>query len=230
MISQVIFDCDGVLIDSEILSFAVDEQLLPDYGVNLTAGELAQTFGGVAYGEMIHAINSRFETQIDAVCYQERCEALLASMFETELRAIEGIPELLASLCVPYALASGSDLARLDLCLGLTGLTDFFEDRVFSAEQVKHGKPAPDVFLLAAKMCGWQPEECLVIEDSPSGIVAAKAAGMRSVGFLGGAHRTVDDATALRAAGAEYVAGNSTDLQGYLRDLGLSETVRNSFS
>lgn len=225
MISQIIFDCDGVLIDSEILSFAVDEKLLPDYGVKVTAGDLARTFGGVAYGEMIAAINSRFDVCIDAHRYQERCEAMLATTFEKELRAIEGIRELLSSLRVPFALASGSDLARLDQCLGLTGLADFFGNRIFSAEQVKRGKPAPDIFLLAAQMCGWRPEDCLVIEDSPSGIIAAQAAGMRSVGFLGGAHRTADDETTLRAAGAEYVAGNSRDLHGYLRELSLIKAI-----
>ncbi|RCK28847.1 HAD family hydrolase [Thalassospira lucentensis] len=226
MISNVIFDCDGVLIDSEILSFAVDEKLLPDYGVSLTAAELARTFGGVAYGEMVLALNTRFGTSINAQRYQEHCEAELAGMFATELRAIAGIPELLSSLRVPFALASGSDLARLDECLSLTGLADFFEHRIFSAEQVKRGKPAPDVFLLAAETCGWAPEQCLVIEDSPSGVVAAKAAGMRSVGFLGGAHRHTQDADILRDAGAEYVADNSVDLFGYMRDLGLVGAFR----
>ncbi|WP_417835656.1 HAD family hydrolase [Thalassospira tepidiphila] len=221
MIQHIIFDCDGVLIDSEILSFAVDEKLLPDYGVTITASELARDFGGVTYGEMIAALNTRFSTDIDAVSYQERCEAELVRTFETELRAIAGIPDLLTKLSVPIALASGSDLARLDQCLRLTSLEGFFEDRVFSAEQVARGKPAPDVFLLAASSCGWRPEKCLVIEDSPSGIVAAKAAGMQSVGFLGGAHRSDADADILRDAGAEYVAGNSADLHSYLQGLGL---------
>lgn len=185
MIQHIIFDCDGVLIDSEILSFAVDEKLLPDYGVKITASELARDFGGVTYGEMIAALNTRFSADIDAVSYQERCEAELARTFQTDLQAIAGIPDLLTKLSVPIALASGSDLARLDQCLTLTNLADFFEDRVFSAEQVARGKPAPDVFLLAAQTCGWVPDHCLVIEDSPSGVLAAKAAGMRSVGFLG---------------------------------------------
>ncbi|KXJ51198.1 MAG: hypothetical protein AXW12_17420 [Thalassospira sp. Nap_22] len=221
MIQHIIFDCDGVLIDSEILSFAVDEKLLPDYGVTITASELARDFGGVTYGEMIAALNTRFSADIDAVSYQERCEAELARTFETHLRAIAGIPDLLTNLAVPIALASGSDLARLDQCLRLTSLEGFFEDRVFSAEQVARGKPAPDDFLLAASSCGWLPGHCLVIEDSPSGIVAAKVAGMQSVGFLGGAHRSDADADILRDAGAEYVAGNSAELHRYLQGLGL---------
>lgn len=221
MIQHIIFDCDGVLIDSEILSFAVDEKLLPDYGVTITASELARDFGGVTYGEMIAALNTRFSADIDAISYQERCEAELTRTFQTDLRAISGISDLLAGLSVPIALASGSDLARLDQCLRLTGLDGFFEDRVFSAEQVARGKPAPDVFLLAASSCGWMPENCLVIEDSPSGVLAAKAAGMRSVGFLGGAHRSNSDADILRDAGAEYVAGNSSELHRYLQDFGL---------
>jgi len=225
MIQHIIFDCDGVLIDSEILSFAVDEKLLPDYGVTITASELARDFGGVTYGEMIAALNERFGANIEAVSYQERCEAELARAFETDLRAIEGIPELLASLTVPFALASGSDLARHDKCLRLTNLAGFFEDRMFSAEQVKRGKPAPDVFLLAAKTCGWMPDHCLVIEDSPSGVLAAKAAGMQSVGFLGGAHRSAADADILHDAGATYVASNSTELRGYLHQIGVISAI-----
>jgi len=221
MIQHIIFDCDGVLIDSEILSFAVDEKLLPDYGVKITASELARDFGGVTYGEMIAALNTRFSANIDAVSYQERCEAELVRTFETDLRAIAGIPDLLTKLSVPIALASGSDLARLDQCLRLTSLEGFFEDRVFSAEQVARGKPAPDVFLLSASSCGWMPEKCLVIEDSPSGIVAAKAAGMQSVGFLGGAHHSDADADILRDAGAQYVAGNIAELHSYLQGLDL---------
>lgn len=225
MIQHIIFDCDGVLIDSEILSFAVDEKLLPDYGVTITASELARDFGGVTYGEMIAALNARFGANIEAVSYQERCEAELARTFETDLRVIEGIHDLLANLSVPFALASGSDLARLDQCLSLVGLARFFEDRVFSAEQVRRGKPAPDVFLLAAETCGWTPEQCLVIEDSPSGILAAKAAGMQSVGFLGGAHRSNDDADILHDAGAAHVAGNSTELRGYLHQIGVISAI-----
>lgn len=222
MIEHIIFDCDGVLIDSEILSFAVDEKFLSDYGVTITAGELARDFGGVTYGEMIAALNARFGAEIEAVSYQAWCEAELARTFESELRAIAGIPDLLRNIAGPVALASGSDLARLDQCLQLTDLAGFFEDRVFSAEQVARGKPAPDVFLLAATSCGWVPEHCLVIEDSPSGVLAAKAAGMQSVGFLGGAHRNAADADILRGAGAGYVAGNSAELHGYLQDLGLT--------
>ncbi|MCC9620916.1 HAD-IA family hydrolase [Thalassospira sp. MA62] len=225
MIEAVIFDCDGVLIDSEILSFAVDEKLLPDYGVTITTGELARDFGGVTYGEMVAALNERFGANIETVSYQKRCEAELVRTFETELRAIEGIHDLLENLSAPFALASGSDLARLDQCLRLTNLAGFFEDRVFSAEQVKRGKPAPDVFLLAAKTCGWTPAHSLVIEDSPSGVVAAKAAGMQSVGFLGGAHRSDEDADILRDAGAVHVAGNSTELCGYLHQIGVISAI-----
>ncbi|WP_417825971.1 HAD family hydrolase [Thalassospira povalilytica] len=221
MTRHIIFDCDGVLIDSEILSFAVDERMLPEYGISLGAAELARTFGGVAYREMVAELNARFGTDIDRAAYQQQCEAELARLFATDLRAIAGMTELLGCLTVPFALASGSDLARLDQCLSITGLSEFFEGRIFSAQQVTRGKPAPDVFLLAARTCGWAPESCLVIEDSPSGVIAAGAAGMRCVGFLGGAHRNAGDEGILRDAGAEYVAGSSADLHRYLRELGL---------
>ncbi|WP_339860824.1 HAD-IA family hydrolase [Thalassospira alkalitolerans] len=221
MIELVIFDCDGVLIDSEVLSFAVDTQVLAGHGIEMTADVLARRYGGVSYGEMIAQLNDQHTTAIDAVAYQAECEGVLEGLFETDLRAISGISDVLKSLAVPCCVASASDLARLDKCLGVTGLLEFFGPRIFSVEEVKHGKPAPDIFLHAANECGFTPERSIVIEDSPAGIVAAQAAGMRAVGFLGGGHRSPEDADILMDAGAEDVVGNGAELHRYLANIGL---------
>lgn len=222
MINLVIFDCDGVLIDSEVLSFAVDVQILAGYGIEVSSDDLARRFGGVSYAGMVDSLNNDHATAIDAVQYQKECEYLLGSLFETDLRAIGGIDAVLKSLDVPVCVASGSDLARLDTCLENTGLLDFFGARIFSVEEVANGKPAPDIFLHAACECSAKPENCLVIEDSPAGIIAARAAGMRSVGFLGGGHRNPQDAEMLMQAGAEDVVGDASELHRYLANLGLA--------
>jgi len=222
VINLVIFDCDGVLIDSEVLSFAVDVQILAGHGIALSSDDLARRFGGVSYAGMIARLNDEHATAIEAAHYQKECEDLLAHLFETDLRAISGIDTLLKSLSVPVCVASGSDLARLDMCLGITGLLDFFGARIFSVEEVDNGKPAPDIFLHAARECGANPESCLVIEDSPAGIIAAAAAGMRAVGFLGGGHRNPEDAKMLMQAGAEDVVGDASELHRYLANLGLA--------
>ena len=144
MINLVIFDCDGVLIDSEVLSFAVDVQILAGYGIEVSSDDLARRFGGVSYAGMVDSLNDEHATAIDAAQYQKECEDLLGSLFETDLRAIGGIDAVLKSLDVPVCVASGSDLARLDTCLGNTGLLDFFGVRIFSVEEVANGKPAPE--------------------------------------------------------------------------------------
>ncbi|WP_339777636.1 HAD family hydrolase [uncultured Thalassospira sp.] len=222
MISCVIFDCDGVLIDSEILSFAVDERVLAGHGIKMSAAQIAQDFGGISYGEMVAMLNDRFGTQLDPADYQQTCEGILADIFKADLCAIDGIAGVLAEMRVPICVASGSDLARLAMCLDITGLDGFFADKVFSAQQVEKGKPAPDVFLFAAQRMAVLPQHCLVIEDSPSGVMAARAAGMQVVGFLGGAHRHHGDAVLLHDAGAPHVVASGDELLQYVRDLGLA--------
>ncbi|WP_073955388.1 HAD family phosphatase [Thalassospira sp. TSL5-1] len=222
MIDCIIFDCDGVLIDSEILSFAVDQQILAGYGINLQPDEIARDFGGISYGEMVSTLNERFDMALDAAHYQQQCEDILYDVFRRELRAIDGMANVLENLRVPVCVASGSDLDRLALCLGITQLENFFKNRVFSAQQVAKGKPAPDLFLFAAKQMGISPHHCLVIEDSPSGVVAANRAGMQAVGFLGGRHRQNADPALLHDAGACHVVASGDALLSCLRDMGLA--------
>ena len=222
MIDCVIFDCDGVLIDSEILSFAVDQRVLAGYGIDLHRDDIARDFGGISYGEMVAILNERFDASLDAEHYQKQCEDILYDVFARELRAIDGMAKVLAELQVAVCVASGSDLDRLALCLGITGLEKFFKNRVFSAQQVAKGKPAPDLFLFAAEKMAKTPPQCLVIEDSPSGVIAANRAGMRAVGFLGGRHRQNADPALLYDAGAYHVVGSGDALLSHLRDLGLT--------
>src|SRR5262249_26977037 len=136
--------------------------------------------------------------------------------YEGELRAIAGVADLLAALEMPRCVASNSHIDRVRHALTLTQLIGFFEPHLFSASMVAHGKPAPDLFLLAAKTLGISPEQCLVIEDSFSGVAGARAAGMRVVGFTGGGHCRPGHAERLRDAGCTAVFATMPEFAGYL--------------
>lgn len=132
--------------------------------------------------------------------------------FRSQLKPIAGIAAVLAELQLPYCVASSSDLERVKFSLELTGLAASFGQRLFTAQMVEHGKPAPDLFLFAAGKMGAEPRRTLVIEDSVSGVMAAKAAGMKVWGFVGGAHyRLTDGSALLKQVGADRIFAAMTD-------------------
>jgi HAD superfamily hydrolase (TIGR01509 family) len=143
--------------------------------------------------------------------FGERLNSLLFARFETDLKPIEGVREAILSLPYPRCVASSSIPERIALSLRITGLSDLFDD-IFSSTQVPRGKPAPDLFLHAAKSMNARSEDCLVIEDSVAGVQAALAAGMRVIGFAGGGHCGPEHHETLRAAGAPIVIGSMADL------------------
>lgn len=216
----VIFDLDGVLVDSERLSCGCLQALLGECGLPLALDDVYARF----LGRGIPAIAAEYQRVLGAPIpgdFGARFEAAVAAAFTAELRPMAGIADLLHSLDMPFCLASSSGRTRIALSLKLAGLAECFGDRVFSAEQVARGKPAPDLFLHAAAAMGTAPERCLVIEDSMPGITAGRAAGMTVWGFAGGSHlATAEAAERLRASGAAAVFGKMHDLRGAL------ETVR----
>lgn len=186
-IDLVIFDCDGVLVDSEMLSTAVLVEQLALLGISIDQAHALRHFVGhpfSAVGAQISAIAGRDLPADFAAIYQE---ALLAR-FERHLTAMPGITDVLSALAVPFCAATSSAPARAERSLAITGLAGHFGDRVFTTSLVARAKPAPDLFLLAAARMGVAPRSCLVIEDSPLGIAAARAAGMRAWLFGGGSH------------------------------------------
>jgi HAD superfamily hydrolase (TIGR01509 family) len=148
-----------------------------------------------------------------------RAGAAMLERLRRELKAVAGVREAIAALPEPRCVASSSKPERIRLSLEVTGLAPLFGDNVFSAEQVAHGKPAPDLFLFAAGRLGFAPPDCIVIEDSPLGIRAARAAGMTAVGFVGASHATPRLATTLAEEGAAAVVSAMIDLPGIVRRL-----------
>ncbi len=181
----VIFDCDGVLIDSERLAVKVDVRVLRELGWELTEAEVIERFVGRSDSDARAAIEAHLGHQLPAG-WGQQVERLYQQVFAAELAPVEGILEALDRIDLPSCIASSGTHAHLRYTLRLTGLYDRFEGRIFSAEDVAHGKPAPDLFLHAAQQMSATPAACVVVEDSRPGVEAARAAGMRVLAYAGG--------------------------------------------
>ena len=186
-IDLVIFDCDGVLIDSEVISARVIVDMLACEGVSIDLDYVYKHFLGQQFSCVGRIVLQNFAIDLpDSFESNYRQELLLA--FKQELRTTSGIHNVLSNLGVRSCVATSSSLLRTQGALKLVGLTDYFGGSIFTASQVKHGKPAPDLFLLASKEMQVEPKRCLVIEDSLAGINAATAAGMRVWRYTGASH------------------------------------------
>lgn len=183
----VIFDCDGVLVDSEPISITTLARHVRASGRELSDEGAYDHFLGRSMATIRKSLENDFGMEINEEVNQ-RIRNSIIDRLRVEVKAIAGIEDVLRNLQTPFCVASSSQPDRIRLSLGLTGLLDYFEPRIFSAAMVAHGKPAPDLFLYTAKQMGVAVEDCIVIEDSPAGIRAAQAAGMRVFAFHGGSH------------------------------------------
>lgn len=210
--NALIFDCDGVLIDSEPLSVAELGRTLRDAGAPITDAEIFDRMIGRPVAEIVAIVAAEHGT--DATILLPDYRARLEDRFRTELRPIPGIKAALDALpAVPRAVASSSTPARLEQTLQLTGLWNCFAPHIYSATQVARGKPAPDLFLFAADRLGVAPANCIVIEDSVAGVQAAQAAGMRVIGLTAGSHAADARLTQrLTALHPDAVVADSADL------------------
>ena len=181
----VIFDCDGVLVDSERIAVDIDVEMLAHFGLNLTREQIIARFVGRSPSVMNEAIEAHLGRPLPEG-WNAPFRPRFDERYERELTPVDGVVQALDQIEVPVCVASGSDLDRLDYKLGLTGLHDRFAGAIFSSSQVARGKPAPDVFLFAAERMGVDPARCAVIEDSPFGVQAANAAGMEAFAYAGG--------------------------------------------
>jgi beta-phosphoglucomutase-like phosphatase (HAD superfamily) len=196
----IIFDCDGVLVDSERLVCRIEAELLSAWGWACTPEELRTEFKGCAFPDMARIIERRLAGRLP-VDWMYLWAMETANGFRVSLREVRGVRsvlELLSATRQPVCVASQSPLPRVRLSLGVCDLARYFGPHVFTASMVARPKPAPDLFLHAAAQLGVAPERCTVIEDSPSGVRAAVAAGMRVLGYAGD-----EDAARLAAAGAQ---------------------------
>ena len=183
MIDLVIFDSDGVLVDSEAIALAVMAQAATAAGAPMDAAEALAVFRGLKIADCVAEIERRAGRSAPAGFIAE-VRAATAAAFEADLRAVEGVHEALDALDAPICVASNGPMAKLDQTLRLTGLMARFESRVFSAYEVGAWKPDPGLFLHAARALRADPARCVVVEDSLAGVQAAAAAGMRVLGYV----------------------------------------------
>ena len=194
----VIFDCDGVLVDTEPVANAVLRDQLAAIGLAMPLETVMRTFVGRSRGDCLEIAERRLGRPLPPG-FGEAWDRAFDQALEQETRAIEGIAELLRDLPLPYCVASNGEPARMRLALRAAGLMPLVEGRLFTASEVARPKPAPDLFLHAARTMGAAPERTAVIEDTVTGVAAGVAAGMRVFAYAGAGHA---DAAALAAAGA----------------------------
>jgi HAD superfamily hydrolase (TIGR01509 family) len=208
----LICDCDGVLIDSEVIACEVDAEMFTAAGFPLSVVEVRRRFVGMSQAGM-RAVLEREAGRALPEDFDARLSARLAAAFEQELTALPDVRHAVLALGMPRCVASSSSPERLRHTLARTGLYDLFAPHVFSASQVERGKPAPDLFLFAAARLGVAPGRCLVVEDSVAGVTAARAAGMTVIGFTGGGHCDAGTPGRLREAGAHHIARSWRECQ-----------------
>ena len=205
-----IFDCDGVLVDSELIALQVLSDMMGEFGAPMSVDACRDAFMGRHNDDILRGIEARAGRSLPGEGARMR-ERMLARL-RRELLPVPGIADALSRLSGPRCVASSSDPARIRLTLALTGLAGFFGEHIFSGTQVARGKPAPDIFLHAARSMGVPASDCVVIEDSVMGVQAGVAAGMPVVGFTGGAHTYAGFAERLREAGAGTIIAHMDEL------------------
>lgn len=200
----VIFDCDGVLVDSETLALDVELQVLAELGLTFDRDDYALRFMGLSTDAFHLAIDEEAKARIGrSIAAEVRGSERLRQVMIAHLREVPGALAFVSSIKLPKAIASSGSHAGLERKLKQTGLWDIFAPHVYSADHVTNAKPAPDLFLHAAQALGVAPQDCLVLEDSVNGVTGAKAAGMTVWGFLGGGHAHDRLGDRLIHAGAE---------------------------
>ncbi|MBE0529321.1 MAG: HAD-IA family hydrolase [Rhodospirillales bacterium] len=212
----VIFDCDGVLVDSELLASRLLAEALSAQGYMVTAAECRDRYTGISIRSVIEMVEAVGGRALPAD-FEDRIRANDLAVFARELKAVPGIAEALARIPTAKCVASSGAPEKIRHSLTITGLLDFFEPHLFSAHMVKRGKPAPDLFLFAAAAMGAEAARCMVVEDSTAGVVAARAAGMPVLGFAGGGHAGDGYGAMLTAAGAVRVFDDMAELPGLLQ-------------
>jgi HAD superfamily hydrolase (TIGR01509 family) len=184
-IDLVIFDCDGVLVDSEVIAVEIDKRVLAEFGWHLSIDEIIDRFLGKSSASFAAQVEEHLGHPLPAE-WEATYDRWYFEAFEKELQPVAGIADALDRIDTATCVASSGSHSKLRMTLGHTGLLPRFDGRIYSASEVANGKPAPDLFLHAAEQMGYPPERCVVVEDSKYGVRAARSAGMRAFGYAGG--------------------------------------------
>lgn len=206
-IKHLIFDCDGVLIDSEYVAVQVMLKMLAPFGYQSSFQAFSSQFTGMLDTEILKYLNEQEGLPFPANFYQE-IEAERDRVFAEELKPVAGMPELVKSISFPKSVVSNSHVAHVQMSLDICGIRPLFEERIYSSEHVPKPKPHPDVYLHALQSLSLSPDEVLVVEDSLTGVQAAKGAGCKVIGFAGASHISDGHSDKLGELGVEITADN----------------------
>lgn len=182
MAELVIFDCDGVLVDSDRISLRIQAEWISALGLEMTYEDCIRDFLGLGMETTLEILAERMGRPVPKD-WEKELDAAVHEGFRRELQPVPGVVEALEEIELPTCVASSGSHEKMRVTLGLTGLWDRFAGRIFSVEEVQRGKPAPDLFRHAAERMSTPPQRCIVVEDSPFGVAGAKAAGMTALGF-----------------------------------------------
>jgi HAD superfamily hydrolase (TIGR01509 family) len=215
---HIIFDCDGVLVDSEPLSMKVDVEILAGNGIVMSEEEAHRRFVGKTFASMLDEMQREFGVSFPANTSDQK-DLRLLQLYERELKAVSGVVQALEALMPQhFSVASNSPQERVEAALRITRLTRFFGNRITTFEHVARGKPEPDVFIEAARRAGYHPGDCIVVEDSVTGVTAAHRAGCIVLGFTGTHPHPQAQAGKLLAAGAAETFANMEQLPGIIAE------------
>jgi len=212
MYKHLIFDCDGVIVDSEIVATRVSLRLLAPFGYAADEATHAQKYAGLKEADILQRLQTEEGLSLPTDFWADLVSAVEKAMYE-ELVPISGMPEFIRSLPKTLSVASNSGLTHVTRALEIAGVRPWIGDRMYSAEQVPQPKPYPDVYLLALQRQGFDAAQSLVVEDSTAGVTAAKAAGCTVIGFLGASHIFGGHEQKLLTAGADFIAKDAEELK-----------------
>lgn len=219
-IKLVIFDCDGVLVDSEILGIAIEVELLASVGYAISIPALTERFSGMSWNDILVILEKECGLSLmDKLL--DKTETELDIRLPKQVEAVKGVRAALEAVHLPKCVCSNTKMPRLEAMLDRVGLREYFGDNVFSAKDLGEGrsKPKPDIFLFGAQQMGFEPSQTIVVEDSVHGVQAARAAGMEVIGFTGGSHTYPSHSNRLREAGAGLVLMHMRELPAAIAEL-----------
>lgn len=208
-----IFDCDGVLVDSEIIAARVESKLLNEAGYPISVEEMGERFAGMTWKNILLSVEKEIDIPLSASLL-DKSETLLDQRLAREVKIIEGVSFALSRIEGPRCICSNSSVHRLDSMLTKVGLKEQFAPNIFSAKDLgpDRVKPKPDIYLHALSQMGVAAKKAVVVEDSVHGVHAARDAGIRVIGFTGASHTYPSHADRLTDAGAETVISRMVDL------------------
>ena len=219
MSKLVLFDCDGVLINTEEIGYYVIQEMLAEHNVNYSRTDYVELLSGITYEEFHEKL--RTDNPHLPEDFRDELDARMKAAHDEQMAVIDGVVELLQNLKennIPFAVCSNSGATSLREKLREVGLYDSFVPHIYSRHDVENPKPAPDMYELAARIHGVDPKNCIVVEDTITGTMAGVAAGMNVIGFVGEAHREIGEAELLADAGARMIANSAEEIWSHISD------------